>query len=133
MLRHICGGQNAAAAVIHHGDFYKAACASAGCHDNRVDKLWWNEAWLGYPVDESYEAASNVVHAGKLKGKLLLSVGLMDTNVDPCCTLQLVDALIQADKDFDLIVIPSGGHQVSKMDWVVRKQDEFFKRHLNSV
>ncbi len=127
------GGQNAAAAVIHHGDFYKAACAAAGCHDNRVDKQWWNEAWMGYPVDESYEASSNAAHAAKLTGKLQLSVGLLDTNVDPCCTLQLADALIKEDKDFDLVVIPSGDHHVAKLDWVVKKQDAFFARHLRDI
>ncbi|KAH8901042.1 alpha/beta-hydrolase [Thozetella sp. PMI_491] len=127
------GGQNAAAALIWHGDFYKVACAFAGCHDNRVDKLWWNELWMGYPVDDSYAASSNIEHAAKLTGKLLLAVGQMDTNVDPGCTFQLVEALIEADKDFELVVVPKGEHSVRRVPWVARKEDEFFRRHLQEV
>jgi dipeptidyl-peptidase-4 len=124
------GGQNAAAAVLHHSDFYKAASASAGCHDNRMDKLWWNELWMGYPVDDSYRESSNVTHAHKLGGALMLAVGEMDTNVDPSSTMQLVHALIEADKDFDLVFVPGGDHHVSSLPYVMRKQDRFFQRHL---
>jgi len=124
------GGQNAAAAVIHHSDFYKAACASAGCHDNRMDKLWWNELWMGYPVDGSYRESSNVTHAHKLGGALMLIVGGMDTNVDPSSTMQLVHALVEADKDFDFVYIPAGDHYVITKPFAMQKQDRFFKAHL---
>ncbi len=87
------GGQNALAGLLHHGDFYQVAVADCGCHDNRMDKIWWNEAWMGWPVDESYERNSNVTHAAKLKGKLLLIVGELDTNVDLASTAQVVGAL----------------------------------------
>ncbi|KAH6658157.1 peptidase S9 [Truncatella angustata] len=127
---HSAGGQNAAAAVMHHGDFYKAAAASAGCHDNRMDKLWWNELWMGYPVDDSYRESSNVTHAYKLSGALMLVVGELDTNVNPASTMQVVNALIKADKDFDLVFIPGGDHQVIQLPYVIRKQERFFKRHL---
>ncbi|ODA79766.1 hypothetical protein RJ55_05360 [Drechmeria coniospora] len=124
------GGQNAAAAVIHHGGFYKAAFASAGCHDNRMDKLWWNEMWMGYPVDASYEDSSNMTHAHKLSGALMLAVGELDKNVDPASTLRLASALIEADKDFDLVFVPGGSHHVHTMTFVMRKQDAFFRKHL---
>lgn len=124
------GGQNAAAAVLHHSDFYKVASAAAGCHDNRLDKMWWNELWMGYPVDESYHESSNMTHAHKLGGKLLLTVGELDTNVDPATTLRLADALIKAEKDFDMVFVPGGGHHVISTPFAQRKQDEFLKKHL---
>ncbi len=125
------GGQNAMAAVLWHGDFYKAAVADCGCHDNRMDKVWWNEQWMGYPVDKSYEDSSNVVNAARLKGKLMLTVGELDTNVDPASTMQVADALIRAGKDFDLIVFPGGGHGAGESPYGKKKRMEFFIRHLN--
>ncbi|TWU56349.1 DUF885 family protein [Rubripirellula reticaptiva] len=104
------GGQNACGALLFHGDFYKAAMASCGCHDNRMDKASWNEQWMGYPVGDHYSENSNIDHAAKLKGNLLLIVGELDTNVPPESTYRLVDALIRADKTFDFIMIPGLGH-----------------------
>src|SRR5690606_11040518 len=103
------GGQNALGALLFHGDFYKVAIATNGCHDNRMDKIWWNEQWMG-KLGPHYEASSNVVHAHKLKGKLMLIVGEFDTNVDPSSTLQVVNALIKAGKTFDFVYQPGGGH-----------------------
>ncbi|KAJ3540661.1 hypothetical protein NM208_g4963 [Fusarium decemcellulare] len=124
------GGQNAAAAVLHYGDFYKAAAADCGCHDNRMDKLWWNEQWMGHPVDESYAECSNVTHATKLKGALMLIVGGLDTNVDPSSTMQLVHALNEADKEYELLYMPLGGHVCGRSEYGQRRQRAFFKRHL---
>ena len=84
--------------------------AFAGCHDNRMDKIWWNEQWMGWPIGPQYADSSNVVHAGKLQGKLLLVVGELDTNVDPSSTMQVVNALIKANKQFDLLVMPGEDH-----------------------
>ena len=126
------GGQNAMRAVLDHADFYKAAMADCGCHDNRMDKIWWNEAWMGYPIDESYAASSNIVDAHKLGGALLLTVGAMDRNVDPASTFQVVNALIEADKDFDLLVFPSGGHGAGGSDYGWRRTAEFFLKHLSA-
>ena len=81
-----------------------------GCHDNRMDKIWWNEQWMGWPVGPQYAEQSNVTNAHKLQGKLLLMVGEMDHNVDPSRTMQVVNALIKANKDFDLLVVPGAGH-----------------------
>ncbi|VGO15290.1 Dipeptidyl aminopeptidase 4 [Pontiella desulfatans] len=124
------GGQNAMRAVLDHADFYQVAIADCGCHDNRMDKLWWNEAWMGWPVDESYGKSSNLVDAHKLNGKLLLAVGMLDSNVDPSSTMQVVDALIQAGKDFELYAAPNGGHCVLDTPYGQHRRRAFFVRHL---
>jgi dipeptidyl aminopeptidase/acylaminoacyl peptidase len=127
------GGQSAAAAVMTHSDFYKAAVADCGCHDNRMDKIWWNEQWMGWPVGPHYAANSNVTLAPGLKGKLLLVVGEMDTNVDPASTMQVVDALIRADKDFELLVIPGSNHGAAESAYGRRRRADFFVRNLLGV
>jgi hypothetical protein len=123
------GGQNAAAAVIFHPDFYKAAVANSGCHDNRMDKSSWNEQWMGYPVGPQYSECSNIDNAEKLGGYLFLIVGEMDTNVPPESTMRLVDALIRAQKDFDLVVVPGANHGAGSPVTQRRLQD-FFVHHL---
>jgi dipeptidyl aminopeptidase/acylaminoacyl peptidase len=123
------GGQNALSALLFQPDFYKAAVSSCGCHDNRMDKIWWNEQWMGWPLGPEYAAASNVDNAAKLKGQLLLIVGEMDTNVDPASTMQVVNALIKAGKVFDLLVIPGGGHGMGGA-YGERKMYDFFVRSL---
>lgn len=123
------GGQNAAAAVLFHPDFYKVAVASCGCHDNRMDKMWWNEAWMGWPVGVEYSESSNVDNAWRLKGKLLLLNGEMDYNVDPSSTVQLVNALIKANKDFEYVLLPGAGHTSGGV-YGERKRRDFFVRHL---
>jgi dipeptidyl aminopeptidase/acylaminoacyl peptidase len=122
------GGQNAAAALLFHPEFYKVGVASCGCHDNRMDKASWNEQWMGYPVGPQYAECSNIDNAHRLKGRLLLIVGEMDTNVPPESTLRFADALIRADKDFDLIIIPNGGHGMGS--YGQRRMHDFFVRHL---
>ncbi|HEY7567509.1 MAG TPA: DPP IV N-terminal domain-containing protein [Gemmatimonadaceae bacterium] len=104
------GGQNSMGALLFHPEFYKAAVSAVGCHDNRMDKIWWNEQWMGYPLGDHYSKASNVDNAWRLQGRLLLVVGEMDQNVDPSSTMQVVNALIKANKTFDLLVIPGAGH-----------------------
>jgi hypothetical protein len=122
------GGQNAAGAVFFHPEFYDVAVANSGCHDNRMDKIWWNEAWMG-EMGPHYETNSNVTAAKNLKGRIYLTVGEMDTNVDPSSTLQVANALIEAGKDFDLLVVPNGGHGATGRDGI-RKRNDFFVRWL---
>lgn len=124
------GGQNALAALLNHGDFYKVAVADCGCHDNRMDKLWWNEAWMGWPVDESYARNSNVTHAAKLQGKLMLIVGELDTNVDPASTMQVVGALQKAGKDFDFVPVVGAGHGAAESPYGRSRRARFLMRHL---
>lgn len=127
------GGQNAMAALLWHNDFYDAAVADCGCHDNRMDKIWWNEQWMGYPIDASYSASSNRDNAHLLKGDLLLTVGELDQNVDPASTMQVADALIKADKDFEFIVFPGLGHGTIGSDYGKRRMRDFFVRSLWGV
>ncbi len=126
------GGQSSLAALLWHGDFYKAAVSDCGCHDNRMDKVWWNEQWMGWPVDGSYAANSNAGHVAQLTGHLMITVGEVDTNVDPSSTMQVVDALIKADKDFDFYNIPNGNHGIGESPYLRRKRIEFFQRSLGS-
>ena len=127
------GGQSSLRALLAHGDFYKVAVSDCGCHDNRMDKIWWNELWMGWPVGPRYEEQSNVTQAHKLEGKLLLIMGEMDRNVDPASTMQVVNALIKADKDFDLLVMPGVGHGAAKRAYANRRLQDFFVRHLLGV
>ena len=99
-----------------------------------MDKLWWNEQWMGWPVDQSYEDCSNVEHAKNLKGALMLIVGELDTNVDPASTMQVVNALNEAEKDYDLLFMPGKGHGIgSSSQYAVRRQRDFLVRHLLGV
>ncbi len=124
------GGQNAMAALLWHGTFYKAAVADCGCHDNRMDKIWWNEQWMGWPVDEAYAQNSNTENAHRLQGHLMLVVGEMDRNVDPATTTQVVHALVKAHKDFDFVLVPGAGHGACETPWAARRRADFFVRHL---
>ena len=126
------GGQESTTAVLLHGDFYKAAYSSCGCHDNRMDKIWWNELWMSYPIDSSYVECSNVENAKNLERPLMLVVGEMDDNVDPSSTYQVVDALIKADKDFDLVVLP-GVHHTMGESFGEHKRYDFFVKNLLGV
>jgi dipeptidyl aminopeptidase/acylaminoacyl peptidase len=127
------GGQNSTGALLFHGDFYKVAVSDCGCHDNRVDKIWWNELWMGYPIGPHYREQANATNAHKLQGKLLLVVGELDRNVDPASTMQVVNALVKANKDFDLLVIPGAGHGACETPYGRRRRADFFVRHLLGV
>lgn len=126
------GGQSAMGALLFHPDFYKVAVSSCGCYDNRVDKRWWNEQWMGWPIGPWYAESSNVVHAKNLRGKLLLIVGELDTNVPPESTMRVADALIDAGKDFDLLVMPGLNH-TSGGAYGERRRRDHFLRHLLGV
>jgi dipeptidyl aminopeptidase/acylaminoacyl peptidase len=126
------GGQNALGGLLFHGDFYKAAVSSCGCQDNRVDKQWWNEQWMGFPVGPHYAEQSNVTNAGKLKGDLLLMVGEADNNVPPESTYRVADALIKAGKVFDFLPLPGMDHTDGGPYGRMKRRD-FFVKHLLDV
>ena len=126
------GGQNSLGGMLFHPEFYKAAVSAAGCHDNRMDKIWWNEQWMGWPIGPQYAASSNVDNASKLQGNLMLIVGELDTNVDPSSTMQVVNALIKANKTFDLLVIPGADH-TDGGPYGQTKRNDFFVHHLLGV
>jgi dipeptidyl aminopeptidase/acylaminoacyl peptidase len=126
------GGQNSLGGLLFHPEFYDVAVSAAGCHDNRMDKIWWNEQWMGWPIGPEYSASSNVDHAHRLQGKVLLVVGEMDNNVDPASTFQVVNQLIKHNKNFDLLVIPSALH-TSGGAYGDHKRYDYFVQHLLGV
>lgn len=127
------GGQSTLSGLLFHPEFYKAGSSSCGCHDNRMDKIWWNEQWLGYPIGPQYAECSNVENAGKLQGKLLLMVGELDDNVDPASTMQVVNALIAAKKDFELVVLPGVNHTLGGTYGEQKRRDFFLKNLANQT
>ena len=127
------GGQSTLAGLLFHPEFYKAGSSSCGCHDNRMDKIWWNEQWMGFPIGPEYAENSNVVNAAKLQGKLLLIVGEMDDNVDPASTMQVVNALIDAKKDFELVVLPGTNHTLGGTYGEQKRRDFFVKTFYNQA
>jgi dipeptidyl aminopeptidase/acylaminoacyl peptidase len=126
------GGQESTTAVLLHPEFYKAAYSSCGCHDIRMDNMWWNEQWMGYPIGKESEECSNVYNAHLLQRPLMLVVGEMDDNVDPASTLQVANALIKANKDFELVVLPGVNHTMGG-DYGEHKRFDFFVRHQLKV
>ena len=129
---HSAGGYDAGHAVLEYPDFYKVAVASSADHDFRMEKAWWPEMYMGWPVDEKYHEVSNVTMAPNLKGKLLLVHGSLDDNVNASATFKFAEALIKADKDFDLLIIPSQrhGYQGKYRDYFNKKRWNYFVEHL---
>lgn len=123
------GGQSAVGALLFHPEFYKVAAANGGCYDNRIDKIWWNEQWMGWLVGIEYSQSSAIDNAYRLRGKLMIVVGEMDHNVDPSSSLQLADRLIKAGKDFDMVYVPSADHGAPGI-YTERKLLDFFVRNI---
>src|SRR4029079_8465952 len=124
------GGQNSMGALLFHPDFYKVAVSYAGCHDNRMDNISWTEQCMGWPIGPQYSASSTVDHANLLQGKLLLMFGELDTNVDPASTMQVVNALVKANKDFELLIIPGQGHGAAETPYGSRRRMDFLVKNL---
>ncbi|MCF2860033.1 DPP IV N-terminal domain-containing protein [Pseudoalteromonas sp. SMS1] len=124
------GGYDTAHAMFKYPEFFKVGVAASGNHDFRVDKAGWNEIWMGYPQTPHWETQSNLNWAKHLQGKLLLAHGELDTNVHPAATLQLADALMKANKDFDLMIYPNMGHVLDKNTYFIRQRWDYFVRHL---
>jgi dipeptidyl aminopeptidase/acylaminoacyl peptidase len=126
------GGQSSLGGVLFHPEFYKVVVTNSGCHDNRMDKIWWNEQWMGWPVGPQYAASSNVDNAWRLEGKALIVIGEMDDNVDPASSLQVVNALVKAHKHFDMLFIPGQGHGVGILN-TEHYRDDYFVHNLLGV
>lgn len=129
---HSAGGYDAGHAVLEYPDFYKVAVASSADHDFRMEKAWWPEMYMGWPVDEKYHEVSNVTMAPNLKGKLLLVHGSLDDNVNASATFKFAEALIKADKEFDLLIIPSQrhGYKDEYRTYFNKKRWNYFVEHL---
>ncbi|MFN0112006.1 MAG: DPP IV N-terminal domain-containing protein [Blastocatellia bacterium] len=132
---HSGGGNATATALFNYPDFFKVGVAQAGNHDNRLYEDDWGEKWQGLLVRNpdgttNYDNQSNPAIAKNLKGKLLLAHGTMDNNVPVYSTLLVVDALIKANKDFDLIMFPNRGHGFGNEPYMVRRRWDYFVKHL---
>lgn len=125
------GGQNSLAALLFHPEFYKVAVSSSGCHDNRMDKISWNEQFMGI-LGPHYAENSNVDNAWRLQGKLLLILGELDDNVDPSSTYQVINQLIKHNKNFDFLFVPGMKHSLGG-DYGEHKRRDFFVKHLLGV
>ena len=133
---HSGGGFASTDAILRYPDFFKVAVSGAGNHDNRTYGFFWGEKYQGLlkktpDGKDNFEASANYTLAGNLKGKLLLMHGDMDNNVHPANTLRVVDALIKANKDFDLLIVPDAGHGLP--DYTIRRQWDYFVRWLGGM
>lgn len=129
---HSAGGYDTGRAMLAFPDVYKVGVASSGDHDFRMEKAWWPEMYQGWPVDETYEEVSNITNAKNLKGKLLLVHGGIDDNVNPSATFKLAEALVNADKEFDLLIFPSQRHGYvgEARNYFIKKRWNYFVEHL---
>ncbi len=125
------GGYASTHAILRYPDFYKVAVSGAGNHDPRTYLPIWGESYQGDTDDAYYEAGSNAHLAGNLKGKLMLVHGALDDNVHPANTYAVVEALIRANKDFDLLILPNAGHAPGEATgYFSRRQWDYFVTHL---
>lgn len=132
---HSGGGFASTRAILAYPDFFKVAVSQAGNHDNRNYADEWGEEWHGllerYPDGTTnYDSQANQLLAGNLKGKLLLAHGTLDDNVPHYNTLLVVNALIEANKDFDLIMFPNRRHGFGNEPYMMRRRWDYFVEHL---
>ena len=132
---HSGGGYATADAMFRYPDFFKVGISEAGNHDNRVYEDDWAEKWQGLLQTKgdgttNYDNQANQLVAKNLKGKLLLAHGTMDSNVPPYNTLLVVDELIKANKDFDLLMLPNRNHGFGNEPYMVRRRWDYFVKYL---
>ena len=133
---HSGGGFASTDAILRYPDFFRVAVSTSGNHDNRSYNIYWAEKYQGLLVrdtlkqTDNFEGSANKTLAGRLKGKLLLMHGDMDDNVHPAMTLQVVDALIKANKSFDMLILPDMDHDVTQDPYVIRRTWDYFVKHL---
>jgi len=129
------GGYGAAHAMLTFPEFCKVGVSTSGDHDARLDKAWWNELYQGFPVLDDYVAQSNVTMAGRLQGHLLLEHGDKDDNVHPVETMRFVDAVMKANRNFDMLFVPNMFHGESGEHalYLVRRRWDYFVQNLLGV
>lgn len=132
---HSAGGYDAGHAMLEFPDFYKVSVASSADHDFRMEKDWWPEMYMGWPVDSTYNEVSNITMAKNLKGKLLIVHGGIDENVNPSATFKLAEALVKSDKEFDMLILPSQHHGYTGKvaEYFNKKLWNYFVEHLLGV
>lgn len=124
------GGYASAHAILTHPEFYKVAVAAEGNHDQLLNYASWGETYNGPVGDGDYKDSANAPFAENLKGKLMLMCGDLDDNVPPAQTLRLVAALVKANRDFDLLIIPNGNHGAAMSSYFTRREWDYFVRNL---
>jgi dipeptidyl aminopeptidase/acylaminoacyl peptidase len=132
---HSGGGFASTRALLTFPDFYKVAVSQAGNHDNRNYADEWGEKYHGIEVKNedgtsNYDSQANQLAVESLKGKLLIAHGTTDTNVPPYNTLIVVEALIKANKDFDMLMLPNRSHGFAREPYMMRKRWDYFVKHL---
>jgi dipeptidyl aminopeptidase/acylaminoacyl peptidase len=131
---HSGGGFATADAMFRYPDFFKVGWSESGNHENRNYEDDWAEKWIGLDDatnKKAYDDAANEAHAANLKGKLMLVHGTMDDNVPPTNTLVVVDALMKANKDFDLLMIPNAHHGYADQSYyIMRRRWDYFVKNL---
>ena len=131
---HSGGGFATAAAMFRYPDFFKVGIAESGNHENRNYEDDWAERYDGLAANSNYEAQANQNYAKNLKGKLMLAHGMMDNNVPPSNTLLVVDALIKANKNFDLVLFPNSQHGFGAFSpYMMRRRWDYFVKNLLNV
>jgi len=134
IVGHSAGGYAAARALMSHPDTYSVGVATSGSHDNTVNVALWAEHYHGAPwtTDDAVRALANPALAADLRGHLLLVHGELDDNATPHQMLRLVDALIAADKDVDMLLVPGAGHTFTgRMHYVLKRAVDYLVRHLH--
>ena len=131
---HSGGGFATAAALLKYPDFFKVGVAQSGNHDNRNYEDDWGERYIGLLDGDNYAKQANQTYAANLKGKLLIAHGGMDDNVPPYGAYLLVDALIKANKDFDLLIFPNARHGYGRdFGYMIRRRWDYFVKHLMGI
>ena len=132
---HSGGGFASTDAILRYPEFFKVAVAGSGNHDNRTYNIYWAEKYQGLLTKDTlrktdnFASSANASLAKNLQGKLLLMHGDMDDNVSPAMTLQVVDALIKANRSFDLIIAPNRAHSLNE-PYFIRRRWDYFVEHL---
>ena len=124
---HSAGAYAAVRAMLEYPDLYRVGVASSGNHDQALTNVTWGERWVGPFRGPGWDTQANRTLAENLRGKLLLVTGDLDDNVNPAATFQLVDALIEANRDFDLLVLPNRNHDYAAT-WGTWNEDPYFTR-----
>ena len=129
---HSAGGYDATRAMLEHPELFKVGVSSAADHDHRMEKAWWPEMYMGYPIGDYYHEQSNVTNAENLEGRLLIAHGGIDENVNPSATFKLAENLVQAGKDFDMLILPGKRHGFGRAsgDYFTKIRWNYFIRHL---
>lgn len=124
------GGYGSARAILTHPEFYKVCVSSVLYAHPEAVVAWWGERYQGYPVGDNYKGHDLMSLAGNLEGKLLIVYGELDENSGPIMALQFVNALIKANKDFDLLVMPNKAHGLGSDPYYTRRRWNYFVKHL---